>query len=98
MAFSEIPPILPFSKGGELLGNSMEDPTLPLCKREAVKKFKSNERKASLVVRGRGKFSPPKPAGDEEPQSIYLTSAERRRQLGNTSTNAKRIFSSGLAS
>jgi hypothetical protein len=36
----------------------------PLWKREAVKKFKLREGKASLVVRGRGKFTPPKPAGD----------------------------------
>jgi hypothetical protein len=61
----EIPPVLPFLKGGELLGIRWRIPSTfsPFGKREAVKKFKSREGKASIVARGRGKLTPPKPGG-----------------------------------
>jgi hypothetical protein len=35
----------------------------PLDRREAVKKIKMRKGKASLVARGRGKLTPPKPGG-----------------------------------
>jgi hypothetical protein len=38
-------------------------PEIPPAHLEAVKKFKLRKGIASLVARGRGKFTPPKPGG-----------------------------------
>jgi hypothetical protein len=51
---------------------------------EAVEEFSRGEEKASLAVRGRGKFMAPKSAGDRNPQSTPLTSAKRRWLPGVT--------------
>jgi hypothetical protein len=55
---------LPASKGGELWGFRF-----PPLEWEAGEKFKLRDGKASLVVRGRGKFRPPKPVGEAGPQN-----------------------------
>jgi hypothetical protein len=39
--------------------------------REAVKEFKWREGKASLVARGRVKFTPPKPGGRRMPEKHF---------------------------
>jgi hypothetical protein len=63
-ALPEIPPVLPFSKGGELLGIRWGIPSpFPPLEKGSCEEIQWREAKASLVVRGRAKFTPPKPGG-----------------------------------
>jgi hypothetical protein len=63
-ALPEIPPGLPFSKGGELPGIQSRIPsTFSPFGKGSGEKTEWREAKASLVARGRGKFLPPKPGG-----------------------------------
>jgi hypothetical protein len=60
----EIPPALPFSKGGELWGIQEGNASVfpPLIK-GSCEKIEWREAKASFVARGGGKFTAPKPGG-----------------------------------
>jgi hypothetical protein len=64
----------------------------PPLKKGRCERIQSKEEKAFPVVRGRGKFTPPKPAGDRWPQSTYPASAERRRHLGDILNKDKRVL------
>jgi len=49
--------------GRQIFGAFLIPLTPTLSRKEAVKKFKLRKGVASLVARGRGKFTPPKPGG-----------------------------------
>jgi hypothetical protein len=61
----EIPPGLPFSKGGELFIGAFGERALPflLLEKGSCETIEWGEAKASIVARGRGKFTPSKPGG-----------------------------------
>jgi len=57
-----------------------EIPPFPPLKKGSCEKIRLMHEKNSSLVQGRGKFTPPKPAGDTELQGIPSSSAKRRPQ------------------